>query len=105
MFTKSGGNWLEEIAASGCNAIGLDWTVSLREARRRVGARVALQGNMDPTGLRSNPECIESEVRRILDSYGSGSGHVFNLGHGITPDIDPFHVSVVIDAVHRYSGN
>jgi uroporphyrinogen decarboxylase len=105
LFTKSGGNWLEEIAASGCNAIGLDWTISLREARRRVGARVALQGNMDPTVLRSNPKCIESEVRRILDSYGSGSGHVFNLGHGITPDIDPFHVSVFIEAVHRYSGN
>ena len=104
LFTKSGGNWLEEIASSGCNAISLDWTVSLSEARRRVGANVALQGNMDPAVLRSNPESIESEVQRILDSYGSGSGHVFNLGHGITPDIDPRNVEVFVEAVHRYSG-
>tara|TARA_A100001015_G_scaffold317468_1_gene434526 strand:- start:1462 stop:2445 length:984 start_codon:yes stop_codon:yes gene_type:complete len=103
LFTKSGGNWLEKIASSGCNAIGLDWTVSLREARRRVGAAVALQGNMDPAVLRSNPESIELEVQRILHSYGSGSGHVFNLGHGITPDIDPRNVAVFVEAVHRYS--
>jgi uroporphyrinogen decarboxylase len=103
LFTKGGGLWLEKMAATGCHAVGLDWTVDLADARRRVGARVALQGNMDPAILRAKPHSIEAEVRRILTSYGRGSGHVFNLGHGITPDIAPDHAKAFIDAVHQHS--
>lgn len=103
IFTKGGGLWLEKIAATGCQGVGLDWTVDMGDARRRVGAQVALQGNMDPAILRADPRCIEDEVRRILASYGPGSGHVFNLGHGITPDILPNHAAAFIDAVHQHS--
>lgn len=103
IFTKGGGLWLEKIAAVGCHAVGLDWTVDMGDARRRVGAQVALQGNMDPAILRASPHSIEEEVRRILSSYGAGSGHVFNLGHGITPDIAPDHAKAFIDAVHQHS--
>ena len=103
LFTKGGGLWLEQIAASGCHAAGLDWTVDLGDARRRVGQRIALQGNMDPAILRASPSAIDAEVQRILASYGSGTGHVFNLGHGITPDIAPDHARAFIDAVHRHS--
>lgn len=84
LFTKNGGLWLESIADAGADALGLDWTCDLGEARQRVGNKVALQGNMDPTVLYAKPEAIRSEVGRILASYGKGSGHVFNLGHGIT---------------------
>jgi len=103
IFTKGGGLWLETIASVGCHAVGLDWTVDIGDARRRVGAQVALQGNMDPAILRASPRSIEEEVRRILTSYGFGSGHVFNLGHGITPDIAPEHAKAFIDAVHQHS--
>jgi len=103
IFTKGGGLWLETIAATGCHGVGLDWTIDMGDARRRVGAQVALQGNMDPAILRASPRCIEAEVVRILASYGSGPGHVFNLGHGITPDIAPEHAKAFIDAVHRNS--
>ena len=103
LFTKGGGGWLESIARSGCDAVGLDWTVDLGEARSRVGARVALQGNLDPATLRASPERIRDEVGRTLAEYGRGTGHVFNLGHGITPDIDPEHVGACVDAVHELS--
>lgn len=103
LFTKGGGQWLEMIAETGCDAIGLDWTIDIGEARSRVGERVALQGNMDPAVLRSSPAVIEGEVARILGDYGSGSGHVFNLGHGITPDVVPSNVRVFVDAVHILS--
>lgn len=103
LFTKGGGLWLEKMATTGCHALGLDWTVDLAEARRRVGGRVALQGNMDPAILRAHPAAIDREVQRILASYGSGPGHVFNLGHGITPDIAPDHAQAFIDAVHAHS--
>jgi len=103
LFTKGGGLWIEDIAATGCDCVGLDWTMDLGEARRRTGGRVALQGNMDPALLRAPPERIRQEVAAILDSYGPGSGHVFNLGHGITPDIDPAHVQVLVDALHELS--
>jgi uroporphyrinogen decarboxylase len=103
LFTKGGGAWLEDIADTRCHALGLDWTVDIGEARRRVGERVALQGNMDPAVLRSGRGAIEAEVERILKSFGAGNGHVFNLGHGITPDIDPANAGIFIDAVHRYS--
>lgn len=86
LFTKGGGLWLEKIASTGCDALGLDWTVELADARKRVGGQVALQGNMDPAMLYASPARIREEVARLLESYGQGSGHVFNLGHGITPD-------------------
>lgn len=103
LFTKGGGQWLEAIAASGCNAAGLDWTTHLGEARVRVGDRVALQGNMDPGVLRASTDVICAEVDRIVGEFGYGSGHVFNLGHGITPDIDPSKASAFIDRVHWVS--
>lgn len=105
LFTKGGGGWLEAISASGCQAIGLDWTQNIGQARSRVGGRVALQGNLDPAILRAPASVIEAEVGAILASYGKGAGHVFNLGHGVTPDIDPERVSAFVDAVHDYSVN
>ncbi|ABC32614.1 uroporphyrinogen decarboxylase [Hahella chejuensis KCTC 2396] len=103
LFTKNGGQWLEHIADAGADALGLDWTTEISEARRRVGDRVSLQGNMDPAALYAPPAAIRDQVSRILASFGSGSGHVFNLGHGITPDVDPEHAKVFIDAVHELS--
>lgn len=102
LFTKGGGNWLENIAASGCDAVGLDWTIDIGEARARVGHRVALQGNLDPNVLYASPARIRDKVASILDAFGGGAGHVFNLGHGIHPGIDPEHVAVMVDAVHEY---
>jgi uroporphyrinogen decarboxylase len=101
LFTKGGGPWLEAIADTGCSAVGCDWTVSLADARRRVGERCALQGNLDPAVLRAPIPVIEREVAATLRSFGQGPGHVFNLGHGITPDIDPEHVAALVAAVHR----
>ena len=103
VFTKGGGPWLEQIAASGCDACGIDWTQGLGDARQRVGARVALQGNMDPAVLRAPAARIETEVATVLEDFGSGNGHIFNLGHGVTPDIDPDNVAHLVDAVHRLS--
>lgn len=103
LFTKGGGAWLEAIASTGCDAIGLDWTVAIDEARQRVGAQVALQGNLDPCALYASPQRIRAEVARVLVDYGSGAGHIFNLGHGIHPQIDPEHVRVLVDAVHELS--
>lgn len=101
LFTKEGSQWLELMSDSGCHAIGIDWTLSLAEARKRVGHQVALQGNMDPRILLEPPDVIRAEVKRILKEYGEGPGHIFNLGHGITPDVEPEHVAVMVDAVHR----
>ena len=103
LFTKGGGLWLEKMADTGCQALGLDWSTDIAAAKGRVGDRVALQGNMDPAVLRADPEVIESQVEAILRGFGGGSGHIFNLGHGITPDINPDHVKVFIDAVHKFS--
>jgi uroporphyrinogen decarboxylase len=103
LFTKNGGQWLEAIAETGADAIGLDWTTDISDARRRVGQRVALQGNLDPAALYGTPESIRVEVSHIVERYGKGSGHVFNLGHGITPDIDPENVAVLVEAVHELS--
>lgn len=105
LFTKGGGGWLEAISATGCHAIGLDWTQGIAQARARVGTQVALQGNMDPAILRAPVKVIEAEAGKILEQYGPGAGHVFNLGHGISPDIDPHHVAALVDAVHRLSVN
>lgn len=103
LFTKGGGLWLESMAEAGATALGLDWTCDIRNARARVGDKVALQGNMDPTVLYANPTAIRAEVARILERYGNGSGHVFNLGHGITPEVDPRNAGVFIEAVHELS--
>ena len=103
LFTKNGGQWLEAMAATGCDALGVDWTTDLGDARARVGDKVALQGNMDPSVLYASPERIRQEVQVILDSYGSGSGHVFNLGHGIHPGVNPEHAGEFIKAVHELS--
>ena len=104
VFTKGGGQWLEAFADCGADAVGLDWTTDIGEARARVGGRVALQGNMDPSMLFASPERIREAVATILESFGSGSGHVFNLGHGITPGVNPEHVSAMVDAVTSMSG-
>lgn len=103
LFTKGGGQWLEAMADSGCDALGVDWTTELQDARVRVGSRVALQGNMDPSVLYASPERIRAEVEVVLASFGQGSGHVFNLGHGIHTGIDPDRVAVLVDAVHAES--
>ena len=103
LFTKGGGLWLEAMADTGCTALGLDWTIDLGEARRRVGARVALQGNLDPEILYAQPASIEREVANMLRAFGGGPGLVANLGHGITPEVDPAHAGVFIDAVNRLS--
>ena len=104
LFTKGGGAWLEDMAMSKCNALGIDWTIDIGEARKRVGNKVALQGNMDPCILYAAPERIREEVANVLASYGTGEGHVFNLGHGIHPKIDPEHVAMFINSVHELSG-
>ncbi|MEP5763979.1 MAG: uroporphyrinogen decarboxylase [Halieaceae bacterium] len=103
LFTKNGGQWLEHMAATGADCLGLDWTTDIGEARARVGQQLALQGNLDPAFLRAEPARIRAEVGTILESFGAGSGHVFNLGHGITPDIDPANVSAFVDAVQELS--
>lgn len=103
LFTKGGGLWLESMADTGVEALGLDWTCDIGTARKRVGDKVALQGNMDPTVLYANPAAIEKEVGRILESYGNGPGHIFNLGHGITPEVKPENAGAFINAVHDLS--
>ena len=103
MFTKGGSQWLEAQAEVGADALGLDWTIDIGNARERVGDKVALQGNMDPCVLYASPERIREEVATILESYGKGSGHVFNLGHGIHQFVDPEHAKAFIEAVHELS--
>jgi uroporphyrinogen decarboxylase len=103
LFTKGGGLWLEEMATTGYDALGLDWQTDIQHARTRVGDKVALQGNLDPLALYANPDVITEKVKTILHKYGNGSGHVFNLGHGILPDINPEHVKAMVDSVHKYS--
>jgi uroporphyrinogen decarboxylase len=104
MFTKNGGQWLEAMADTGVDALGLDWTADIGDARRRVGQQVALQGNLDPAVLYASPKAIREQVSHILKRFGKGSGHVFNLGHGITPEVDPAHAGAFIEAVHELSG-
>ncbi len=106
IFTKGGGQWLEAIAATGCDAIGLDWTTDLGEARRRVGDKVALQGNLDPMALFASNEAVAGEAKRVLDSFGAADakgGHVFNLGHGISQYTAPERVSVLVETVRQHS--
>jgi len=103
LFTKGGGQWLDKIAATGCDAVQIDWTVDIKRAREWVGENVALQGNMDPAMLYAKPEIIANEVKRILTDFGAHPGHVFNLGHGIYPDIPPEHVAVMIETIKQFS--
>jgi uroporphyrinogen decarboxylase len=103
VFTKGGGQWLDVIADCGAQAVGIDWTTDIRRARQVVGERVALQGNMDPSMLFASPARIRTEVESILEAYGYGSGHVFNLGHGITPGVNPDHVTAFVEAVQELS--
>ncbi len=103
IFTKSGGLWLNEMVESGADCLGLDWTMSIKEARERVGAQVALQGNLDPAVLYGSDKMIEREVKRVLDDFGPHNGHVFNLGHGITPFVEPEKLGLVVDLVHSYT--
>src|SRR5690348_8213449 len=108
LFGKGNAPYLEELAASGCEGLGVDWTVTLEEAARRTGGKVALQGNLDPATLYGSPEAIRAQVGLALDSYAAGNGgsregHVFNLGHGMSPDMSPDHVAVLVDAVHALS--
>ncbi|MBL4647932.1 MAG: uroporphyrinogen decarboxylase, partial [Gammaproteobacteria bacterium] len=105
VFTKNGGQWLTDIAHCGCDAVGLDWTIDIRTARQQIGDSVALQGNMDPCILYTNPKQIRKKAHDILARYGQGAGHIFNLGHGILPDVPPEHVAALIDAVHEYRHN
>ena len=103
LFTKGGGAWLERLSASGADALGVDWTTELSAARRDTFGRVALQGNLDPGALFAPPAAIRAEVARVLESYGRGPGHVFNLGHGIQPGVDPENVAAMVAAVHELS--
>ena len=103
LFTKGGSAWLEQIAATGCDGVGLDWTVEIGEAERRIGSKVALQGNLDPSVLYASPEVITAEAYKVLNQFKGQTGHVFNLGHGITPDVNPESMKVLVDAVHSYT--
>ena len=103
LFTKNGGQWLDIMADTGCDGLGVDWTMDLADARARTGDRVALQGNLDPSVLYGSPKSIRNEVQRVLDSYGTGPGHVFNLGHGIHQHVNPEHLGVMVEAVRELS--
>lgn len=102
VFTKNSGLWLEKIAEIGCDAIGLDWTINIKDAYLRVGHKVALQGNLDPAVLYGTPELIRHRSHKILHDFPHHTGHIFNLGHGIYPDINPEHVKILVDAVHQF---
>lgn len=103
LFTKGGGQWLEAMAATGVDALGLDWTTDISDAKARVGDKVALQGNMDPCVLYASADRVEQEVKSVLAGFGSGTGHVFNLGHGIHPTINPENMLRLVDSVHKHS--
>jgi uroporphyrinogen decarboxylase len=103
VFTKGAGAWLAKIAAIGCDAVGVDWTTDLKDARAAVGGRVAVQGNLDPSALFATPDTLRAEALRVLRSYGTGTGHVFNLGHGITPDVDPERVAQLVETVQGFN--
>jgi uroporphyrinogen decarboxylase len=102
LFTKGGGLWLNQMADSGCDVLGLDWQINMGVARATIQDKIALQGNVDPSLLYANPDKIRNVVNATLAAYGPGSGHIFNLGHGIAPDVDPDHVKILVDTVHAY---
>ena len=102
LFSKGAGQHLAEMADTGCAALGVDWTLDLADARGAVAGKVALQGNLDPAVMRAQPDIIRREARAVMDSYGNHPGHLFNLGHGITPEVDPENMKVLVDEVHAY---
>lgn len=102
LFTKGGGQWIELTAATGCNAVGIDWTLSIDEARKRIGDKVAIQGNLDPNVLYASPEIIQFHVKQLIEKFGNHNGHVFNLGHGIHQTVNPDNLAILVDAVHQY---
>ena len=102
LFTKGGGQWIELIAETGCNGVGVDWTLSIDEARKRVGDKVALQGNLDPNVLYAAPETIRQHAKQLIEKFGNHTGHVFNLGHGIHQTVNPDNLKVLVDAVHEF---
>lgn len=102
LFTKGGGQWIELIADTGCNGVGLDWTISIEQARNRIGDRVALQGNLDPNVLYASVDIIRDHVRHAIEKFGNIPGHIFNLGHGIHQTVDPDRLKVLVDAVHEF---
>ena len=103
LFTKGAGQLLGDMVDTGCDALGVDWTTSMADARKYTSDKVSLQGNLNPAILRETPAVIRQGVATVLESYGAGPGHIFNLGHGITPDIDPMHLEVLVEAVHDLS--
>lgn len=103
VFSKGSNTHLEALASTGCNALSIDWTITLQEARLRVGDKVALQGNLDPAILLCEPDVVRQQASNTLNSFGQGDGHVFNLGHGITPNVDPDNVDVLVKAVWEMS--
>ncbi len=105
LFSKNGGKHLNYIADTGCDGVGIDWTVELAEAQQQVGDKVAIQGNLDPAVLYASPEVVEREVKKVLSQFKGDTGHIFNLGHGITPDVDPENMKVLVDSVHNFSND
>jgi uroporphyrinogen decarboxylase len=103
LFSKNGGKHLSEIADTLCDGVGIDWTVELSDVQQQVGDRVAIQGNLDPAVLYATPDIIRAEVKQVLAQFKGDTGHIFNLGHGITPDVDPENMKVLVDAVHEFS--
>lgn len=103
LFTKGGSNYLSQLVATECDALGLDWMCDIGIVRRQFGSKVALQGNLDPSILLTSKECIEREVKKVLDAFGPYPGHIFNLGHGITPDVPPENLSILIQTIHEYA--
>ncbi|NYT27796.1 MAG: uroporphyrinogen decarboxylase [Candidatus Thiodubiliella endoseptemdiera] len=103
LFSKNGGKHLTHIADTGCDGIGIDWTVELNVVQAEVGDKVAIQGNLDPAVMYATPEIIEQEVKKVLSQFKGNTGHIFNLGHGITPDVDPENMQVLVDCVHQFS--
>ena len=103
LFSKNGGKHLSEISATGCDGVGIDWTVELGDVERQIGDKVAIQGNLDPAVMYATPEIIRAEVKKVLDQFQGDTGHIFNLGHGITPDVDPENMKVLVDSVHEFS--
>lgn len=103
LFSKNGGKHLSEIANTGCDGVGIDWTVELGEVEAQIGDQVAIQGNLDPAVMYATPEVVRQEVKKVLDQFKGDTGHIFNLGHGITPDVDPENMKVLVDSVHEFS--
>jgi uroporphyrinogen decarboxylase len=104
LFSKNGGKHLTEIANTGCDGVGIDWTVELGDVQKQIGDKVCIQGNLDPAVMYATPEIVEREVQKVLSQFKGNTGHIFNLGHGITPDVNPENMAVLVEAVHNFKG-